>query len=176
MTRKLSVFLVLVVALTACTTRSDPENLDIVGSDAAGGPAVQVDPARVIDHLKAAGLPLERVDFYNAENDPFKLAGRPDRYTTKAVFHDTRFNPEACSEIEVLAWDECGGTVESFASASDLRKWTSAIVIAREQTPNAPPEYRYENGLTLLRLGHVLTPDQAQDYEAAFKSFSAQAN
>lgn len=176
MTRKLSVFLVLLVVTTACTTRSDPENLEIEGSDASGGPLIQVDPARVIDHLKAAGLPLERVDFYNAENDPFKLAGRPDRYTTKAVFHDTRFNPEGCSEIEVLPWDECGGTVESFASASDLRKWTSAIVIAREQTPNAPPEYRYENGLTILRLGHVLTPDQAQEYEAAFKAFSAQSN
>jgi hypothetical protein len=174
MSRKLSWFLaVCLIGLTACSTRSDPENTDILGAETPiDAPAVQVDPARVIDHLKAAGLPLERVDFYNAENDPFKLAGRPDRYITKAVFHDTRFNPEACRKIQVLAWDECGGTVESFANASDLRKWTSAIVIAREQTPNAPPEYRYQNGLTLLRLGHVLTPEQAKTYEDAYKTFS----
>lgn len=176
MIRKLvAIGMVCLVVLTGCSTRSDPENVEIVGSDPTGAPALQVDPATVIEHLKAAGLPVERVDFYNAENDPFKLAGRPDRYITKAVFHDTRFNPEGCTKIEVLPWDECGGTVESFSSASDLRKWTRAIVIAREQTPNAPPEYRYENGLTILRLGHVLTPEQAKAYEDAFKSFSPQA-
>lgn len=176
MIRKLACLLICLIVLSGCSTRSDPENVEIVGSDNPTGPAIQVDPAKVIDHLKAAGLPLERVDYYNADNDPFKLAGRPDRYTTKAVFHDTRFNPEGCKKIETLPWDECGGTVESFSSASDLRKWTRAIVIARDQTPNAPPEYRYENGLTILRLGHVLTPDQAKEYEAAFKSFSPQAN
>ena len=174
MSRKLSWFLaVCLLLMPACTTRSDPDNVDIAGpEDGANEPTVQVDPARVIDHLKAAGLPLERVDFYNSENDPFSLAGRPDRYITKAVFHDNRFNPDACKKIEVLPWDECGGTVESFANASDLRKWTRAIVIAREQTPNAPPEYRYQNGLTLLRLGHVLTPEQAKAYEDAYKSFA----
>ena len=173
MIRKLSCFLaVCLLALAGCSTRSDPENVDILGAETGtNAPTVQVDPARVIDHLKAAGLPLERVDFYNSDNDPYKLAGRPDRYITKAVFHDNRFNPDACSKIEVLPWDECGGTVESFANASDLRKWTSAIVLAREQTPNAPPEYRYQNGLTLLRLGHVLTPDQAKAYEEAYTSF-----
>lgn len=173
MIRKFSLFVLVCLTMAACSTRSDPEGTGALGpEDVQTSPGVQVDPARVIDHLKAAGLPLERVDFYNAENDPFSLAGRPDRYITKAVFHDNRFNPDACRQVEVLPWDECGGAVESFANESDLRKWTRAIVIAREQTPNAPPEYRYQNGLTLLRLGHILTPQQAQAYEQAFMSFT----
>lgn len=174
MTRKLTLILSLtLLVMSGCSTsaNSDPESLDIVASEGPAPSTVQVDPAAVIAHLKAAGMPIGRVDSYNSDNDPFKLAGRPDRYTTKVVFADTRYNESACKEVKVLAWDECGGTVEVFKNAAELRKWKQSVVLAREQTPNAPPEYRYEKNLSLLRLGYVLTPEQAKAYEAAYASF-----
>ncbi|MGQ0679474.1 MAG: hypothetical protein ACT4OM_07445 [Actinomycetota bacterium] len=172
MMRKLwCLFALMLVLIPACSTQDDPEDLTIDASDPAQGSSVSVDPNAVLNHLKAAGLPVGRVDAYNAENDPFKLAGRPDRYIAKVVFADTRHNAEPCQKIEVLPWDECGGTIEVFASAGDLSKWKAAIVLAREGTPNAPPEYRYEKDLSLLRLGHVLTPEQAKAYEAAYLNF-----
>lgn len=172
MTRKLAFLLSLaLVVMSACSASDDPESLDITASEDTAGSTVMVDPGAVIAHLKAAGLTIGRVDSYNVDNDPFKLAGRPDRYSTKVVFADTRHNKEACEKVEVLAWDECGGTVEVFDNAETLRKWKQAIVLAREQTPNAPPEYRYEKNLSLLRLGHVFTPEQAKAYEAAYAAF-----
>lgn len=170
------------VALSGCSTTSDPADLDIFAPDTSSAPEtnsapeasspVQVDPARVIEHLKAAGLPIGRVDSFNADNDPFEHAGQPGRYASKVVFLDTRHNEEACVQLEVIEWDECGGTVEVFNSVEDMRKWTETIELARAQIPNAPPEYRYEKNLSLLRLGHILTPAEAQAYETAYAAFS----
>lgn len=172
MTRKLALALSLaLVVMSGCSSSNDPESLDITASEETAESTVKVDPGAVVAYLKAAGLPIGRVDTYNSENDPFKLAGRPDRYTTKVVFADTRFNKDACEKVKVLAWDECGGTVEVFNNAEELRKWKQSVVLAREQTPNAPPEYRYEKNLSLLRLGYVLTPQQAKEYETAYAAF-----
>jgi hypothetical protein len=179
MTRKLvSLLAVGLIVLSGCAQKADTTNLDISASE--GGSQIPVDPNKVINYLKGAGLPIGRIDAYNADTDPYTLAGRPDRYSAMVVFVDDRFqdNPVlqngqavACKKLVVVAWDECGGTVQVFNSASDLRKWKAAIVLAREQTPGAPPEYRYEKNLSLLRLGHVLTPEQAKAYENAYNSF-----
>lgn len=172
MTRKLALALSLaLVVVSGCSSKNDPASLDITASEAAGVSNVKVDPGAVVAYLKGAGLPIGRVDTYNSDTDPFKLAGRPDRYTAKVVFADTRFNKDACDKVKVLAWDQCGGTVEVFNNAEELRKWKQAIVLAREQTPNAPPEYRYQKNLSLLRLGYVLTPEQAKAYETAYAAF-----
>lgn len=173
-----SLLLALVLTAPACGTRGvDPEvdpdgEFESVEIEASAAPQEPTDPQKIVDHLKAAGLPIGRVTLYNSENDPFNFAGRPDSYALKAVFHDEGVTVEGCSQAEVIPWGQCGGTVESFASAADLGKWTAAIELSREKTPNATPEYRYENGLTLLRLGHVLTPEQAGAYEAALATFA----
>ena len=131
-------------------------------------PARAPDIPTMIAHFKATGLPIGRVDIYTAETDPFKRLGRPGEYAGKAIFHDTRF---PLPPNDFVQWPQWGGTIETFASAADMQSWKRRIRQAREAVPAAPPEYQYEKGLALVRLGGVLTPDQAKGYEAAVASF-----
>lgn len=150
--------------LLACTPKPPPdENLT------ASGPGQKPpDLAAFIQHLKTSGLPIGRADIYTAENDPFKRLGRPGQYVGKVVWHDTRFQLPPENFIE---WGLWGGTAETFSSAEDLNQWKAKIKKAQDAAPAAPPEYQYEKGLMLVRLGGVLTPDQAKAYEAALNAF-----
>lgn len=126
----------------------------------------------MIEHLKANQLPIGRVDVYNAETDPLDRLGRPGQYVGKAVFHDTRKElVRQQQEEDVISFQNSGGIVEIFASVADLDGRKRALDVARQQFPAAPPEWQYSNGVILLRLGHVLTPEEAAQYEAALKSF-----
>lgn len=173
-----------VLVLTACGTRgADTSGLEIQATgaapptSAAGSPAPPaqpkgpVDPQKVVDYLKSAGLPIGRADRYDAQSDPFKLAGRPSSYALMVIFFDEKAGSQGCKNIQTMLWPKCGGKVETFSSEQDLTKWVQVIELARKQAPNASPEYRYQNGLILLRLGNVITPDQAKAYEKAFNAF-----
>ncbi len=160
--------LTLMFATVACAQRAaEPEGDTGAASTVTPGQAPP-DIGALINHLKASGLPLGRVDIYTAENDPFKRLGRPDQYIGKAVFHDTRF---PLPPNDFLQWGAWGGTIETFANGDALESWKTIIRQARERDPTAPPEYAYEKGLALVRLGTVFTPEQARAYEAAVASF-----
>jgi hypothetical protein len=161
------IFLMLAVVMVACAQRAPgPEADDEVTPPAAAQSPPDI--GAMINHLKVSGLPIGRVDVYTAENDPFKRLGRPGEYVGKAVFHDTRFPLPPDDFIQWAAW---GGTIETFSDAADLEAWKKRIQLAREEDPTALPEYQYEKGLALVRVGTVVTPDQARAYEAAIASF-----
>jgi hypothetical protein len=162
-------FLTLAIAMVACAQRTVPEDDTGVTSPAAQG-QTPPDINALINHLKAAGIPIGRVDVYTAESDPFKRLGRPGEYIGKAVFHDTRFPLPPGGDF--TQWGGWGGTIETFANNNDLESWKKRITLARERDPTAPPEWQYEKGLALIRVGSVATPDQARVYETAIASFA----
>lgn len=165
--------LLLVLAAAGCQSEAPPEDEGFTIQTPGDGntTAGQVEPAQLIEHLKANDLPIGQVDIYNAENDPASRLGRPGQYTGKANFHDSRFPLVMLTGTEVINFQNSGGTIETFASVEDLEARRTALETALAQIPTAPPEYRYSSGTVLLRLGHVLTPDQAAQYEAALQSF-----
>lgn len=151
-------------------TEGDAFTLQSPGNNGGTG-ASDVDPAKVIDHLKANELPIGRVDVYSAENDPSQRLGRPGQYIGKAIFQDSR-KPLALFEgQDVMSFQDSGGVVETFSSVDDLESRKEFLESARKQFPTAPPEYQYTKGAILLRLGHVLTPEEAAQYERALQSF-----
>jgi hypothetical protein len=154
----------------ACRQEPPPEEDDLAIQSPAGVSG-QVDPAAVVEHLKAQQLPIGRTDVYNAENDPFKRLGRPGQYVGKALFHDSRMPLEKLPDMDVLAFQSSGGIIEVFNNPGDLEDRKAALEQARRQFPTAAPEYQFTNGVILLRLGHVFTPEQAGQYEQALLSF-----
>lgn len=176
--RSVALGLLLLALATACRQEAPPEedesgglSLETPAAPAASGP---IDPARVLDHLKANQLPIGRIDTYTAENDPANRLGRPGQYIAKAIFHDTRHPLEfQQDEQNVISFQQSGGVVEIYASVQDLEARRRALDLIRQQIPAAPPEYQYINGVVLIRLGSALTPDQAAAYEAALKTLQA---
>lgn len=154
----------------ACRQQPPPDD-DFTLESPSPGITRQVEAGAVIEHLKAQQLPIGRSDVYNAENDPAKRLGRPGQYVGKAIFQDSRMPLEKLQGMDVIAFQSSGGVVETFNNTGDLEDRKKALEAARKQIPQAAPEYQYTNGVILLRLGHILTPDQAKQYEQALASF-----
>ncbi|MCW2875334.1 hypothetical protein [Actinacidiphila oryziradicis] len=100
-----------------------------------------------------------------AENDSNHLLGRPNQYTSKVTFADSRI---AKSDAAVFSKGdvELGGAVEVFsdpANATARAKYIQAV------TKNLPAlaEYDYVQGGTVVRVSRFLTPDQAGQYKTA---------
>lgn len=112
---------------------------------------------------KAIGLPIAEMMVFTAESDPDKLLGRPNQYTARAAWHDSRLPVAAGHPPGTDVQD--GGDLELFATADDIRARQRALSGA------AATEYDYasEKGLVLLRLSRQLTPEQAAQYAQALK-------
>ena len=94
------------LALTAAATL-------LVSLTACGGPTADLDAAGVIEAIAGQGLPVTLTVTYTAETDPNKQLGRPNGYTSKAAFTDSRINAADVAgkkEGDV----ELGGSVEVF--------------------------------------------------------------
>jgi hypothetical protein len=121
--------------------------------------------SEVLQGLKDKGLPIGESVAYTAENDPNDLLGRPNQYTSKVMFKDTRLNPDPMAK----GFDaQNGGSIEVFededdaiARATYLKNVTGSFSFLAE--------YSHREGTVLLRLAHRLTPDQAAEYEDALK-------
>ena len=137
----------LTLALTACGSAAAPQ----------APPAADA----VVAQLKASGIPIGQTVALTAETDPNKLLGRPGQYTSKATFADTRLPATAAPSLDA------GGSVETFASQADAV--ARFDYLKRVTAGNgALAEYDYMHGQALLRLSHMLTPDQAIAYEQQF--------
>jgi hypothetical protein len=125
------------------------------------GTAAHPTAADVLQKMKAAGAPIAETVVVTADSDTHKLLGRPNQYITKADFRDGRMPKGDGND-----WFEHGGTVETFAASSDLASRKTYMEAMNKAMPIAA-EYVYADGLVLLRLSHVLTPDQAAAYHTA---------
>jgi len=112
--------------------------------------------------LNSSGLPVKDVVVFNADTDPNHLLGRPNQYTAKVSWHDSRVEP---------ADDLSQATAEVFANGTDLDA-RSKLAEAASKAGAGFAQYIYRNDqrLVLLRLPHELTPDQAKQYEDWLKT------
>jgi hypothetical protein len=121
--------------------------------------------SEVLQGLKNKGLPIGENVAYTAQNDPNDLLGRPNQYTSKLMFKDTRLNPDPMAEEFDV---QNGGSIEVFENEDNAIARAKYLEnITKSFAPFA--EYSYREGTVLLRLSHRLTPDQAAEYEDALK-------
>jgi hypothetical protein len=113
-----------------------------------------------VKKLGDAGLPIQNIVVYTAENDPNGALGHPHQYISKANFDDDRIEQK---DETVL----CGGSIEIFNSEADAENRKTYLDGNGEDHPVCV-EYSFIKGSVLLRLSGSLTQDQAAEYEAAF--------
>ncbi|MEW1911837.1 hypothetical protein AB0442_25920 [Kitasatospora sp. NPDC085895] len=168
--------LVCTAVLAAATACADPGPGATAGGPAAApvsGPTRAVgDAAAVTRRLLAAGLPVRLTVTYTGADDPDGLLGRPGQYASKAAFDDTRVSdsPLAREEAAGRRRDAVsyGGAVEVFAAPEDAGARADDLA-GRQQpgTGGARPDYVYRSGVVVVRVSHLLTPEQAQAYARA---------
>lgn len=113
---------------------------------------------------KVASVKLTKV--FTAADDPNKLLGRPNGYSSKSAFTDTRI--PVTGEVELTKENDTlrGGGVEVFADEAAAKSRMEYIQSFGKATPMLA-EYDYVHGGVLLRVSKQLTPDQAKEYETA---------
>lgn len=147
--------------VAGCSSPAAPVASPTATTVAAGRTADQI-----VQTFKAKGLPVGEVAVYTAETDPNKILGRPNGYTSKANFRDTRIAPSnpPTPTIEVSS----GGSVEIWPTIEGAKARSDVLQAAGKSF--APLiEYNYLDGPVLLRISKDLTPDQAAEYEKALK-------
>ncbi|MFE5655721.1 hypothetical protein [Streptomyces sp. NPDC056431] len=157
-------------ALTACGSGSDQKNAGTesittatVGASAkpAAKPLTAGDAftklSAKVSSAKLSGVVTE-------DNDPNNLLGRPNQYTSKITFTDSRIKADDVAGAEPGSL-ELGGAIEVFASAADAQARADYIQKVTKGMPMLV-EYDYVSGTVLVRVSHYLTPTQAADYKA----------
>lgn len=123
--------------------------------------------AEEVTNALAVKIPsIKLTKIFTAEDDPNKLLGRPNGYTSKTAFTDTRIPVEG--EVEITKENDTmrGGGVEVFADEAAAIARKEYIQSFGKATPMLT-EYDYVVGGVLLRVSKQLTPDQAEEYETA---------
>lgn len=174
----------LLLTLTACGSTAAPGTTPAAQppvSTPAAAPATQatappgapaVDAAAVTRQLAAAGLPVRLTVVYDAGTDPNGKLGKPQQYVSKTAFDDTRVSnlPKASADASRGRRDSIsyGGTVEVFATAADAQGWAEYIDKSQQSMgTQIAPDHILRKGTVVVRVSHLLTPDQAKAYERA---------
>ena len=144
----------------------------------------QMTAEEVVQKLKEKCPNIGEIVVYNEETDPNEKLGRPNQYTSKANFADTRLEQNEKTSMEDLNNEEytqnmteeekkvyiqsnnspTGGMVEVFLNKEDAKSRKDYI----EALNSVSTQYCYLIDCTLLRIEGNLTPTQAQEYETAF--------
>ena len=141
------------LGLTACSTEAPPPRT-----------------AATIVKAIAAKVATARPGFvYTAETDPNHLLGEPNGYTSEATFTDNRISPADTAGVRPGSIQK-GGSVEVFADASSATIRRQRLGQLERNAPLPAGEYTFTNGPALLRVSGRLTPAQAAEYAAAFRS------
>lgn len=147
MRKKFCLFVIcLLFAMTGCSTA---EKVDTRSAE------------QIVNALKESGLPIGNMIVYTEETDTNNLLGRPKQYTSKVNFADTRIDQYSSD-------NPTGGSVEVFSNADDASARLKYIEKASSGIP-VLQQYMYLKTNVLLRIDYDLTPEQAAEYEKAFK-------
>lgn len=122
----------------------------------------------VIATFKAKGMPIGMTLTFTAATDPNQLLGRPNGYTAKESWVDTRIDPTQAKGTTPGSV-ALGGSVEEFTNTSDAKARSDYIQETEKAVKIVGVEYDYVAGDFLLRVSQALTPDQAAEYQAALK-------
>lgn len=159
------------LTLTACGSGNAPGTIPtktaVPATPTPTIPHVGQSADQLLAGLKAKGLPIGVTVTYTAETDQNKLLGRPNQYTSKVNFKDTRIPDSGNQGVDISVGD--GGSIEAFANQADAQKRFQYLQ-SISSSSSLFAEYEYLDGVAILRLSHQLTPDQAKAYEVAFKS------
>lgn len=155
--------LTLCLSLGACGVSEMPtkSNQDNTESSAPTSETPEEEPKtaeEIINTVKDSGLPVGTIIVYTEETDSNNLLGRPNQYTSKINFADTRIDQYDEENNPV------GGTVEVFINGEDAtarKAYIEALSSIRQYI------YQYKN--VLVRIDFDLTPEQAEEYHLAFK-------
>lgn len=159
--RRLHTALIAVAAgalLASCSTSSPAP---------AAATAPPASAEQVVATLTSKIPTVKLVKTYTAEDDPNHLLGRPNGYTSKTAFADSRVPADQLQGTPDDSTDR-GGSVEVFSDAVGAKARADYIQTVTKSLP-AAAEYDYQAGGVLVRVSHLLTPDQAKGYEAAIK-------
>jgi len=156
-----------IAALLLVTACGSGKTASSTGTGAPAGDPVaskKLDAAGVFKAL-AAGVPRASLSgTVTAANDPNHLLGRPNQYTSKVTFTDSRIKAadvEGADKGDV----ERGGAIEVFGDPSGAQARAKYIQAIAKSLP-AVAEYDYVHGPVLVRVSHYLTPTQAAAYKA----------
>ena len=132
----------------------------------------------VVDFLADNELPIGKVVVYDANTDPNGLLGRPNQYTSKVNFEDTRHPIDTFGMTEQEMQEQMDAfddpwmfdpvnSIEVFENEADMKSRKSYLE-GLTQGSSMLGEYDYANQYVLLRLDFEVTPDEAAEYEAVF--------
>ncbi|MGW1464846.1 hypothetical protein ACWCPT_10935 [Streptomyces sp. NPDC002308] len=160
-----------VAAMTACGSGSDQKN-DGPKDTAAKVTGAPAEPAAkeltaddVFKTLSGQVASAELSGVVTEDNDPNHLLGRPNQYTGKVTFTDSRIKADNVAGADSGSV-ELGGAIEVFATAADSQARAEYIQTVTKGLPTLA-EYDYVSGTVLIRVSHYLTPAQAAEYKAA---------
>ncbi|MET9226461.1 hypothetical protein [Lentzea sp. NPDC003310] len=164
----------LLVPVAACSSSPSTDTDPSAGSTTAADLRSQAEPqvstprtAEEVTTALAAKIPsLKLTKVFSAEDDPNKQLGRPNGYTSKSAFTDTRIAVEGAVAITKENDTLRGGGVEVFPDEAGAKARMEYIQQFGKQTPMLA-EYDYVVGGVLLRVSKELTPTQAKEYETA---------
>lgn len=143
--------------LAACGDSS--ETVSNIPDQPAVAPVEQYESATALaEKLAQSGLPLVDIVTVTQENDDNDMLGRPNGYTSKVYFKDSRhmdagLNPEEQNTIEIFANED---------DATARREYIEKVV---KEMPMFN-QYIIQSGTAVMRLDRALEPDQAAAYEA----------
>lgn len=120
----------------------------------------------MVARFKTAGLSVGAMHGYTAADDPNHLLGRPNGYTAKESWVDTRVKASDIAGEGKWSVDG-GGSVEQFATHADAEERSSYIEGILKADVALGSEYDYVTGDLLIRVSGYLTPAQAKQYKSA---------
>jgi hypothetical protein len=144
MKKLLPIIFIFIFGLFACNSQTSQKTIES-----------NLTATQVIDAFKKANLPVSDELIYTEESDPNHLLNRPNQYTQKINFDDKR----ATNNESPL-----GNSIEIFQNSEDLNKRKTYIeTISKSMSMLSEYDFAHKN--VLLRLNHILTPAQANEYE-----------
>lgn len=104
---------------------------------------------------------------YSEDDDPNKLLGRPNGYTSKVAFRDTRINQKDQDDIDARSDAiERGGSIEVFPDDAGA-KARADYIQGMLKGGGLGSEYDYVRGSVVVRVTGDLAPSKARTYEEA---------
>ena len=156
---------VVLSAVVACGTGGSPAS----GAAPPARPSTPSTAADVYQKFVTAGLPVSGLIVYTAATDPNNLLGRPNGYTSKCAWVDSRV-PTTDTNGLTPGDVSLGGSVEVFPTPAGATARAAYLVSLYKAAPILGTEYDYLAGPVLIRVSQDLTPAQAATYDAAAKA------
>lgn len=169
--------LLLAVAAAACSsaaTAGADGNTPTAPASATSGslPKATLEAMAVTNKIAKAIPSVKLTVTYDATTDPNGRLGRPHQYVSKTAFDDTRVSdkPKAAEDAVQGRRDSIsyGGTVEVFSTADDAAAWLADVDRGQQAISGLMlPDYLFRHDRVVVRVSHLLTPEQAAEYEKA---------